>query len=133
MNIAPCKNHADSAAVGHCAGCAEPFCANCTVDMGGRTYCGSCKVLAVEGRTLVVESNLSPCKEAQSALVMALISPMCFGIILGPMAILKAIEAKKLIAANPQLTGSGKANAAFVIGIFGLAFWFLSLLTRFQQ
>jgi len=39
----------------------------------------------------------------------------CFGIILEPLAIQKALKARKMIEANPRVTGSGKATAAHVL------------------
>jgi len=59
-----------------------------------------------------------PCKEAKDALIIAIVGIFCgLGIILGPIAIAKASTAKKMIQADPRLTGEGKATAAMVIGI----------------
>lgn len=57
------------------------------------------------------------CKEAKDALIYSLVGIVCLGIILEPIAIYKALQAKKIIAMNPQLDGIGKANAALTIGI----------------
>jgi hypothetical protein len=35
----------------------------------------------------------------------------------GPIALVKAGKAKKMIEMNPRLTGSGKVTAAYIIGI----------------
>ncbi len=86
--------------------------------------------MAVKGSPAIAEEATMPCKEASEALIYAIIGLFCFGIILGPMAIVKASKAKKMIAMNPRLTGSGKATAAMVIGIIGLVLWALSLLVR---
>jgi hypothetical protein len=127
-----CKNHPDVAAVDRCAGCAEAFCTNCLVEMQGQSYCASCKVLAVSGQPMVEEATI-PCKEADEALKYAIIGIFCFGIILEPIAIAKALKAKKMIEANPRLTGSGKATAALILGIILLIVWVLSLLANFAQ
>jgi hypothetical protein len=58
-----------------------------------------------------------PCKEANDALIMAIIGIFCVGIILGPIAIAKASKAQRMIAADPRLAGAGKASAAMIIGI----------------
>ncbi len=55
------------------------------------------------------------CKEAGEALAYAIIGIFCFGIILEPIAIFKALKAKKMIAADPTLTGGGQATAALII------------------
>jgi hypothetical protein len=129
INMVNCKNHSDLAAVDRCAGCAESFCANCLVDMNGKKYCASCKVLAVQGMPLPEQATI-PCAEADDALKYAIIGIFCFGIILEPMAIVKASKAKKMIALNPRLTGSGKATAAMIIGIVGLVLWVVGIFAR---
>jgi len=132
MEAIRCRNHPDASAEGRCAGCAEPFCPNCLVDIRGQKYCGSCKVLAVRGQPLVEEATI-PCATADEALKYALIGIVCFGIILEPIAISKAMKAKNEIAADPRLTGSGKANAALVIAIVALGLWVLGIIARFSS
>lgn len=127
-----CKNHPSLPAVARCSGCAEPFCQNCLVEIQGQRYCASCKVMAVQGRPVVEEATL-PCPEADEALKYAIIGIFCFGIILEPIAISKALKAKKILEMNPQLTGSGKAQAALIIGIIGLALWVIGMVARFSR
>jgi len=81
----------------------------------------------------MVEVATIPCKEAGEALTNAIIGLFCFGIILEPMAISKAMKAKRMIEMNPQLTGSGKANAALIIAIVGLILWILGIVARVSQ
>jgi|SRR6266850_1162216 len=128
-----CKNHPSVEAVDRCTGCAEPFCSDCLVEIRGQKYCGSCKVLAIQGQQIVVEEATIPCKEASEALKYAIISLFCFGIVLGPMAISKANKAKQMIALNPRLTGSGKATAAMIIGIVALVLWVIGIIARVSQ
>jgi hydrogenase-4 membrane subunit HyfE len=125
-----CTNHPSIPAVDRCAGCAEPFCNNCLVEIQGQKYCASCKTMAVQGKPVVIESATLPCKEANEALKYAIIGIFCFGIILEPIAIKKALEAKKMIEMNPRLTGSGKATAALVIAVVGLILWVLGIIAR---
>ncbi len=101
-----CKNHPEVTAVDRCAGCAEPFCNDCLVEMNGQKYCGSCKVLALQGQPAVVEEATIPCKEANEALTYAIVGIFCCGIILEPLALIKASKARKMIAMNPRLQGS---------------------------
>ena len=127
-----CKNHPDAEAVDRCSACAEPFCPNCLVEIQGQKYCGSCKVVAVQGQPMAPEMTM-PCKEAGSALTYAIVSLFCCGIILGPIAISKALKAKKMMDQDPRLTGSGKATAALVIGIVGLVLCVLVIIGRLSQ
>ncbi len=124
-----CKNHAGTPAVDRCGGCAEPFCVDCLVEIHGQKYCGQCKVMAIQGRPVAVVPTM-PCKEADEALKYAIVGLFCFGIILEPIAISKAWQAKKMIALNPNLSGSGKATAGLVIGIAGLVLWVLGIIAR---
>jgi hypothetical protein len=126
---AMCRNHPAVPAVDRCAGCAEPFCGNCLVDMNGRKYCGSCKVMALQGQPLNYATGMAiPNKDADEALKYAIISIFCFSFILGPIAISKAMKAKKAMAVNPNLTGSGKATAAMIIGIITTVLGVLQLI-----
>lgn len=89
-------------------------------------------MMALQGQPMI-EAATIPCKEAGEALKYAIIGIFCFGIILEPIAISKALKAKKMMAANPRLTGSGKATAALVIGIVALILWVLGLFIRIQE
>lgn len=122
-----CHTHPGVAAVAQCAGCAEPFCTNCLVTLKGAQYCGSCKGMAVAAAPILEE-----CKEAAEALKYAIVGIFCFGIVLEPVAISKALKARQLIAANPTLGGRGKATAALIIGIVALGVWVLGLVARFS-
>ncbi|HWW60440.1 MAG TPA: hypothetical protein VN181_03640 [Thermoanaerobaculia bacterium] len=112
----------------------EPFCANCLVAVRGRKYCSSCKVMAVGERMPMFETEGTiACPEADEALKYALIGIICFGIILGPIAISKALQAKKAIAANPALTGSGKATTALIIGIADVLLTLVFYASKFRS
>lgn len=128
-----CRNHPGVAAADRCSACMEPFCSNCLVTIKGRKYCGSCKVTALGSGMPVLEGATEVCEEANEALKYALIGIICFGIILEPIAISKALKAKKMIAANPNLTGGGKATAALVIAIIALGLWVLGVIARISN
>jgi hypothetical protein len=125
-----CKNHPEVPALDRCAGCAEPFCQDCLVDIHGQKYCASCKVMALKGQAPVVEEASIPCKEANEALTYAIIGIFCFGIILEPIALSKAAKAKKMIDMNPRLLGSGKVTAARIIACIALVLWVIGLIYR---
>lgn len=126
-----CKNHAAVDALDRCVGCAESFCGNCLVEIHGQKYCGACKVMTLKNATpYVPEEGTVPCLEANEALKYAIIGLFCFGFVLGPIAVSKALKAKKHMAEDPTLSGSGKATAALIIGIVGLILWVLNIVTR---
>jgi hypothetical protein len=126
-----CKNHPGVEATARCAGCQETFCSNCMVQIQGQNYCGACKVMALKGGTPVVEEATIPCKEAKESLIYAIVGILICGIILGPVAISKALAAKKLIAANPRLTGSGQVTAALIIGIVVTVLNVIAIIAKF--
>ena len=128
-----CRNHPATPAADRCTGCMEPFCENCLVTIRGQKYCGSCKVMALGGQTPVFEAVTELSEDAKEALKYAIIGLFCFGIILEPIAIAKALQAKKMIAANPNLTGSGKATAALIIAIIGLILWVVGIFARIAE
>jgi hypothetical protein len=125
----PCRNHPDREASDRCTGCQEAFCDHCLVQMRGQHYCGDCKVMAVEHAPILDEGTI-PCESANEALKYAIIGIFCCGIILEPLAISKALEAKRKIAADPTLTGEGKANAALIIAAIALLLWVLGMIGR---
>lgn len=78
----------------------------------------------------IAEEATIPCKEAKDALMYSIVGIFCFGIILEPIAISKALKAKKMIQMNPRLTGSGKVTAALIIGSVALLLWVLGVVAR---
>ena len=127
-----CKNHAEVAAVERCVGCAESFCGDCLVEVLGQKYCGSCKVMAVKGPPPVKEGD-ETCEAADKALTYSLIGIFCFGIILGPIAVAKGVEARKQIQANPRLAGLAKANVGMLLGISEVLLWVLGMIARVKN
>lgn len=125
-----CKNHPTVDAVDRCAGCAEPFCADCLVEIQGQKYCAACKVMAVKAQPAIAENATIPCKEAKDALIYAIVGIFCLGIVLEPFALMKASKARKMIERNPRLTGSGQVTAARTIAIIALVLWVLGIIAR---
>jgi hypothetical protein len=103
------------------------------VELQGQKYCAACKVMALPSGERVLEEATEPCAEAGEALKYAIIGIFCFGFILGPIAISKAVKARKTIEGNPRLTGSGKATAALVVGSIALALSALGLFVRISH
>jgi hypothetical protein len=85
--------------------------------------------MALQGQPMIEQATYEN-PTAAEALKYALIGLICVGIILEPMAIARALKAKREIAADPLQTGEGKANAALIIAIVGLSLWVLGLVIR---
>jgi len=67
-------------------------------------------------------------QEASDAFKLALFGLLCFGIILGPIAFVKATRVKRQIALDPTADGSGLATAAQVLGILEVVVSIFSLM-----
>jgi hypothetical protein len=72
------------------------------------------------------------CVEARDAMRFAVLGIFCFGIIVEPFAIAKALKARALIRGDPSLGGKGVADAALFVAIAALAFAALGLVGRFK-
>jgi uncharacterized protein YbaR (Trm112 family) len=70
-------------------------------------------------------------KKSSNALTMAIIGIFCFGIILEPIALINASNAKKVLVAGDD--GYGKATAAQIVAGIALALWVLSLIISFAN
>ena len=119
-----CQTHPTVAAIDRCAGCAEPFCGNCMVELFGQRYCGSCKVMALKDQPLPEIGNV-PCKDATTAMTMSIISlflVFCpiIGLILAIVSLVQAQKAAQLFAVDPMLTGKERMRAARIIAALSL-------------
>jgi Prokaryotic RING finger family 1 len=104
----------------------ERLCPNCgNVTYAGDETCRHCR-LSPGGVTQPWQKTTAP--EAKKALTYAIIGLFCFGIILGPVAIAKANEAKAVIDANPNLGGRGLATAAQILGAIEILLFIVNIL-----
>ena len=124
-----CQVHRDAEAREPCAHCGGVFCHHCLVPVRGHRFCTGCKGAAVAG-VLPRGMPRAACPEAARALKMAVCGLFCFGIVLGPLSVRSALRARRTIAGDPRLTGSGIAAAAITLGVAACALWFLGLVTR---
>jgi hypothetical protein len=124
-----CRNHAGTAASASCDACAEPFCAACLVNVRGAPHCSQCKLSAVGPGPEVGE----PSPAATSALRWSIGAFFCFGFVLGPIAISKALKAKKELDSSHSQRGRGRADAAIFLGSAALLLWVVNAVTRFKR
>ena len=86
--------------------------------------------MALKSPPVAVVEGTVPCAEAREALTLAIFSLFCLGFILGPVAISKALKARAIIQADPELTGSGKVTAAIIIGAISVVIWVLNIFAK---
>jgi hypothetical protein len=125
-----CHLHPEVAAATTCVGCAEAFCENCFVTIGGQDYCAVCKTMAISPGVVPATAK---CKDARDALKLALLGFVCFGIVVEPIAIAKALKAKTLIKNDPSLSGKGVADASLFVAVCGLLLWLVGMFSKFKR
>jgi hypothetical protein len=103
------------------------MCAACLVTVRGASYCAGCKRLAIAGQPMPV---LAESAKAAEAFKYSIVGIFLFGFILEPVAIYRAWEARRQMAADPTLGGRGKATAAVVIGFSAFFFSIVGLVQR---
>jgi hypothetical protein len=72
----------------------------------------------------------SAAKDAQTAMICSIVGLVCFGIILGPIGLIKGLNAKKKMAATGNFEGQGMATAAIIIGIIDIVFFIIFVAVR---
>lgn len=102
----------------------ESFCSTCGDIVSG--YCFRCSNLYPQPAYTGPKKTLP---EAKEALYCALFGLLCFGFVLGPIAIMKGNSAKKQIAADPRWDGESTATAAQIIGAIEVGLFFLTILS----
>lgn len=133
--MAICRNHPDRTAAGRCTGCAEEYCWPCMVELHGHKYCGSCKMMALDGKVPAAvagarEAWAKPVPQVNQAFSTGLVAFFggalgCFfviGLICGIVAITNGIAAKKVLAQFPSRMGSFKTTVGIVFGSMGILF-----------
>lgn len=77
------------------------------------------------------QANPNSQGKATTAFVLSLVGLFCFGIVLGPIAIVLAVRAKAQMARSGDYHGSGLATAALVIGIVDIVGFILTIVLQF--
>jgi len=116
----PCANHPDVLTSQACEQCRRAFCDDCLVNIQGRRLCGECKAILVRG---LQRRSGGGNQHASEAFVLALVGILICGPILQPLALYKALQARKAEAADPTLPGRWKTTAALIISSVVLLFY----------
>jgi hypothetical protein len=94
----------------------------------GTPFCAFCRgITSPDG---LYHGPLTNAPGAVASLVFGIIGLFVCGIIFGPIAISKANQAKRDIAANPTYGGGGLATAGLVMGIIDIVAWAFLLVAR---
>lgn len=105
-------------------------CPNCAMDNpDGATVCQHCQAPLVPTAATPVAAapgKLEAIKQAKNALTMGIIGFFCFGIILGPLAIVNARKAKNVLVPGDE--GYGNAQAGEIIGWIVTALYIIAII-----
>ena len=120
-NRSVCLNHPNQTAVYTCRLCAESFCHDCVINPQVDPICKQCAATEPKTTDDIPPQKTEATALASEALKYSLVSFLCFGFILGPVAISKAMKARKMAAASPvPVSGMGSATAALWCGWISL-------------
>ena len=104
-------------------------CRNCKAAIAiGTQICPTCR--AITSPDGIYHGPKTNAPGAAQSLVMAIVGLFLCGVILGPLAISKANEAKAAMKLDPTLGGDGLATAGKVIGVIAIVGWALGLLVK---
>lgn len=125
-----CANHAGVTSIDPCDECQRPFCIECLVIIARRPLCAECRRAfrneTADGQVRGPDGKIV-CKDARDALLCSVFGLFCCGAILPLVGIYLALRARRRIATNPDLSGSGQATAALIVGVVGFAIWIVSV------
>ena len=120
--MSQCQRHPATAAAAPCAQCAAPLCEDCRVTAQGRSWCRACLTATVALLPPPTAGTIR-CREADQAFRLALIGIFVLGPVLEPIALVRASQARRLIAADTRLAGDAKVAIATAIAVAALAIW----------
>jgi hypothetical protein len=104
-------------------------CPTCRATLlAGTMVCNVCR--AITSPDGIYHGPKTNAPGAVASLVCGIIGLLICGVVLGPIAISQANNAKRAIENDPTLGGSGLATAGFVLGIIDLVFFVLFVLVR---
>ncbi len=121
-----CFHHTGTLATDRCRGCAELFCSDCLVEVGGVHYCDSCKCIAIDDPPVYHQAmGLSDeAKKAAGSAAFAMTIGL-FACIIGlPLAIAAisfGAKGMRETREDPRKTGFGLALGSILIGILVIA------------
>jgi len=104
-------------------------CRNCGYSIAiGTQICPMCRAITSPDGIYHGPKRNAP--GAVASLVMGIVGLFICGLILGPLAISKANDAKNAMALDPTLGGRGLATAGTVIGVIAIVGWAIAMLMR---
>lgn len=75
----------------------------------------------------------SSAAEAKTAMICSIVGIFCCGIILGPIGLIKGLNAQKAMQASGNFEGKGMATAAVVCGIIAIVLFVVGVVVQFSM
>jgi hypothetical protein len=115
----PCARHPHHAAVANCSRCGVFICELCRIPLEGQELCPDCfDRLSREGSFTAVETHFFDASGLAISLVVLGWVTSCFGIVLGPAAIVLAVQGLRQKRAWREVGGRVGPIFAIVVGAF---------------
>ncbi|HXU29150.1 MAG TPA: DUF4190 domain-containing protein [Thermoanaerobaculia bacterium] len=115
----PCARHPHHAAVANCSRCGVFICELCRIPLEGQELCPDCfDRMSREGSFTAVETHFFDASGLAISLVILGFLTSCFGIVLGPTAIVLAVQGLRQKRAWREVGGRGGPIFAIVLGVF---------------
>ncbi len=127
LGATPCARHPNHAAVANCSRCGVFICELCRIPLEGQELCPDCfDRLSREGSFTAVETHFFDATGLAITVVILGWLTSCFGIVLGPTAIVLAVKGLRQKRAWRETGGRAGPIFAIVMGVlltlFALAF-----------
>jgi hypothetical protein len=127
VGATPCARHPHHAAVANCSRCGVFICELCRIPLEGQELCPDCfDRLSREGSFTAVETHFLDATWLAVSIAILGFATSCFGIVLGPTAIVLAWKGLRQKRAWREVGGRGGPIFAILMGalltLFGLAF-----------
>lgn len=118
LGATPCARHSNHAAVANCSRCGVFICELCRIPLEGQELCPDCfDRMSREGSFTAVETHFFDATGLALAVVFLGWLTSCFGIVLGPTAIVLAVKGLRQKRAWREVGGRAVPIFAIVMGV----------------
>jgi uncharacterized paraquat-inducible protein A len=123
-----CVNHPNVAAAAYCHDCTAALCPSCQITFQAVALCARCKNR--RAKKLQRDRESSACAYASLGVALPTLLFVCFGILLGPIAVVFGLIGLHAVEKDPLLRGRAWAIGGLALGVYSFLvclIWFFTL------